>query len=113
MRWITGIDLRARSIGALEMSAWLRDRSAASAQFSALVSEFSPRTHVGTALTLQMCAGFLLTMASLRLLPAVAASQGWRVLFVNLPDELSRQIRTTPGLRSQLTIAGYVEEARQ
>ena len=55
-----------------------------SAQFSALVSEFSPRTHVGTALTLQMCAGFLLTMASLRLLPAVAASQGWRWAFVLL-----------------------------
>lgn len=36
MRWITGIDLRARSGGALEMSAWLHDRSAASADFMAL-----------------------------------------------------------------------------
>jgi MFS family permease len=55
-----------------------------SAQFSALVSEYSPRTHVGTALTLQMCAGFLLTMFSMRLLPAVAASTGWRWAFLTL-----------------------------
>jgi MFS family permease len=55
-----------------------------SAQFSALVSEFSPRTHVGTALTLQTCAGFLLTMVSLRLLPAVAGSVGWQWAFLLL-----------------------------
>jgi MFS family permease len=55
-----------------------------SAQFSALVSEFSPRTHVGTALTLQTCAGFLLTMVSLRLLPAVAGRFGWQWAFVLL-----------------------------
>lgn len=55
-----------------------------SAQFSALVSEYSPRTHVGTALTLQMCAGFLLTMFSMRLLPAVAASTGWQWAFLTL-----------------------------
>jgi MFS family permease len=55
-----------------------------SAQFSALVSEFSPRTHVGTALTLQTCAGFLLTMVSLRLIPAVAAQVGWRWAFLAL-----------------------------
>ena len=56
----------------------------AAAQFSALVSEFSPRTHVGTALTLQTCLGFLLTMVSLRLLPLVAASVGWRWSFLLL-----------------------------
>jgi MFS family permease len=55
-----------------------------SAQFSALVSEFSPRTHVGTALTLQTCAGFLLTMVSLRLLPAVAGRIGWQWAFLVL-----------------------------
>jgi hypothetical protein len=55
-----------------------------SAQFSALVSELSPRTHVGTALTLQTCAGFLLTMASLRLLPALAGAIGWRFAFLLL-----------------------------
>lgn len=55
-----------------------------SAQFSALVTEYSPRTHVGTALTLQTCAGFLLTMVSMRLLPLVAASNGWRWAFLLL-----------------------------
>ena len=55
-----------------------------SAQFSALVSEYSARTHVGTALTLQTCAGFLLTMVSMRLLPLVAASYGWRWAFLLL-----------------------------
>ena len=44
-----------------------------SAQFSALVAEHSPRTHVGTALTLQISAGFLLTMVSMRIVPEVAA----------------------------------------
>ena len=56
-----------------------------SAQFSALVSEGSPRTHVGTALTLQLCAGFLLTMASIQLMPAIAAAAGgWRWVFLAL-----------------------------
>ena len=55
-----------------------------SAQFSALVTEYSPRTHVGTALTLQTCAGFLLTMVSMRLLPLVAASYGWQWAFLLL-----------------------------
>ena len=55
-----------------------------SAQFSALVTEHTPRTHVGTALTLQTCVGFLLTMVSMRLLPLVAASYGWRWAFLVL-----------------------------
>ena len=55
-----------------------------SAQFSALVAEFSPRTHVGTALTLQTCLGFLLTMISMRLMPVVAAGAGWQWAFLAL-----------------------------
>jgi len=55
-----------------------------SAQFSALVSEYSPRTHVGTALTLQTSMGFLLTIASIRLLPWVASVVGWRWTFLVL-----------------------------
>jgi MFS family permease len=55
-----------------------------SAQFSALVAEHAPRTHVGTALTLQICSGFLLTMVSMRLLPEVAAVIGWRWAFLLL-----------------------------
>jgi MFS family permease len=55
-----------------------------SAQLSALVAEYSPRDHVGTALTLQTCTGFLLTMASIRLLPVAAQSIGWQWVFLCL-----------------------------
>jgi MFS family permease len=49
-----------------------------SAQFSALVSEYSPVDHVGTALTLQTCLGFLLTTVTIELLPRLAAVVGWQ-----------------------------------
>jgi MFS family permease len=49
-----------------------------SAQFSAAVSELAPREYVGTALTLQTCLGFLLTAATIYLLPTVAETIGWR-----------------------------------
>ena len=55
-----------------------------SAQLSALVAEFSPRDHVGTALTVQTCSGFLLTMLSIRLVPLVAAQAGWQWAFLCL-----------------------------
>jgi MFS family permease len=49
-----------------------------SAQFSTAVSELAPPQLVGTALTLQTSLGFLLTCATIYLLPAVAAAIGWR-----------------------------------
>lgn len=49
-----------------------------SAQFSALVSEHAPRDHVGTALTLQTCVGFLLTMVTIELLPRLAEATSWQ-----------------------------------
>jgi MFS family permease len=49
-----------------------------SAQFSALVSEHAPREHVGTALTMQVCVGFLLTMVTIEMLPWVAGYVSWR-----------------------------------
>ncbi len=55
-----------------------------SAQLSALVAEHSPRDHVGTALTMQTCSGFLLTMISIRLVPAVARTAGWQWAFLCL-----------------------------
>jgi MFS family permease len=55
-----------------------------SAQFSALVTEHTARTHVGTALTLQTSAGFLLTMASMRLVPHLSAASGWQYVFLVL-----------------------------
>jgi MFS family permease len=55
-----------------------------SAQLSALVAQYSPRDHVGTALTIQTSAGFLLTMVSIRLLPIAAQIIGWQWVFLCL-----------------------------
>jgi MFS family permease len=55
-----------------------------SAQFSALVAEHTPRTHVGTALTLQTSAGFLLTMVSIKLVPPIVSLGGWQWAFLFL-----------------------------
>lgn len=63
---------------------WGVSAVADSAQFSALVSDYSARTHVGTALTLQTCVGFLLTLVSIRVLPWIAAAVGWKWTFLIL-----------------------------
>ncbi len=55
-----------------------------SAQFSAAASELTDSRTIGTALTVQVCLGFLLTMVSIRLLPAVAAHVGWHRVFALL-----------------------------
>jgi MFS family permease len=55
-----------------------------SAQFSAMVTEVAPSHAVGTALTLQTCLGFLLTMASIQLIPLMVAAVGWRWAFAAL-----------------------------
>ncbi|TFH61436.1 MAG: MFS transporter, partial [Gemmatimonadales bacterium] len=55
-----------------------------SAQFSAAVSELTDTRYVGTALTLQTAAGFLLTMITIRLVPAVGDALGWRHVFLLL-----------------------------
>jgi MFS family permease len=55
-----------------------------SAQFSALVADHTARTHVGTALTLQTSAGFLLTMVSIWLVPPISSMAGWRWAFLFL-----------------------------
>jgi MFS family permease len=53
-----------------------------SAQFSALVTESVPPHAVGTALTLQTSAGFLLTMVSIQLVPPlVRATTSWQWAF--------------------------------
>jgi MFS family permease len=55
-----------------------------SAQFSACVSELADRKVVGTALTLQTSLGFLLTLVTIRLLPAVENLVGWEWAFTIL-----------------------------
>jgi MFS family permease len=52
-----------------------------SAQFSALVTEVAPDHAVGTALTLQTSLGFLLTMATIQMVPALVEVGGWRWAF--------------------------------
>jgi MFS family permease len=55
-----------------------------SAQFSAALTELADEEYVGTALTMQTCLGFLLTMASIRLIPAALGFVGWRWAFALL-----------------------------
>lgn len=55
-----------------------------SAQFSACVTELAEPRYVGTALTLQTAIGFLLTIATIRLLPVWEAAWGWRWAFAPL-----------------------------
>ena len=52
-----------------------------SAQFSVLVTESGPPHAVGTALTLQLSLGFLLTMATIQLIPPLARWVGWGWVF--------------------------------
>jgi MFS family permease len=49
-----------------------------SAQFSASVAELAEPSSVGTLLTAQTCAGFLLTLVSIHLVPDVVTHFGWR-----------------------------------
>jgi MFS family permease len=55
-----------------------------SAQFSASVAELSEPDSVGTMLTLQTCAGFLLTLASIQLVAPVREIGGWPGAFTML-----------------------------
>jgi len=49
-----------------------------SAQFSTAVTELSEPAYVGTALTIQTCVGFALTMLSIWLIPPLVNWLGWR-----------------------------------
>jgi hypothetical protein len=55
-----------------------------SAQFSAIVSETTDEEYLGTALTVQTCLGFLLTIVSIRATSAVAEWLGWQWAFLLL-----------------------------
>jgi MFS family permease len=50
-----------------------------SAQFSAAVSELTDARYVGTALTVQTSLGFLLTLATIRLVPWLRGMGGWEL----------------------------------
>jgi len=66
----------------LLVAVWGFSVVADSAQFSAIVAETSPDDYIGTALTVQTCLGFLLTMFSISLTSMVAAWIGWQWAFL-------------------------------
>lgn len=55
-----------------------------SAQFSASIAELSPPEFIGTMLTVQTCAGFLLTMITIHLMPPLVEAAGWSLAFAAL-----------------------------
>lgn len=55
-----------------------------SAQFSTLVTEVSDQAFVGTAVTLQLAVGFLLTVATIWIVPFLVVRAGWGVSFAVL-----------------------------
>jgi MFS family permease len=76
-----GLDFR---VTASIAAVWSFFVIADSAQFSALVTESVPPHAVGTALTMQTCLGFLLTLLSIQLVPPVVARTGWAWSFAML-----------------------------
>ena len=71
------------ALGALAM-AWGFFVIADSAQFSTLVTESVPPHALGTALTMQISLGFLLTMLPMQVVPLIAQRTGWRWSFAIL-----------------------------
>jgi MFS family permease len=63
---------------------WGASVVADSAQFSACVTELADARYIGTALTIQTCLGFLLTTASIELIPVLERAVGWRWVFAAL-----------------------------
>ena len=55
-----------------------------SAQFSTAVTELGRQDYVGTALTLQLAIGFILTIPTIWLIPLIEESIGWRFAFAIL-----------------------------
>lgn len=63
---------------------WGMSVIADSAQFSAAVSEVAEAEYIGTALTFQMCIGFLITIFSINLVPVLQKTIGWEWVFTFL-----------------------------
>ncbi len=79
-----------------------------SAQFSAGVSELAPADRIGTALTLQTSLGFLLTLATIRLVRALT----WRYAFAALALGPAAGIWAMLRLR-RLPVAGRMASGRR
>jgi len=68
----------------LFVAVWGTAVVADSAQFSALVADNSRPEYVGTALTVETCSGYLLTMLTIRVVPSLAVAVGWQWVFLVL-----------------------------
>ena len=101
---VIGLFFGANPIALLIVAAiWGASVVADSAQFSACVTELGDPQYIGTALTIQMCLGFLLTTISIELIPRVEKIVGWRYAFVILaPGPLF-------GVLSMLRLRGLAE----
>ena len=80
-----------------------------SAQFSVLVTEQVPTHAVGTALTLQVSMGFLLTTITIQIIPPLVSAVGWRYTFPILaigPALGIASIRRLTQSRREHSIAG-------
>jgi MFS family permease len=63
---------------------WGATGVADSAQFSACITELSDPRYIGTALTLQTCIGFLITTASISIMPRIEHALTWHWAFAIL-----------------------------
>ena len=82
---IVGFLFGASPIVLLSVAAiWGATVVADSAQFSSCVTELGDQQYIGTALTIQMCIGFLLTTISIQIIPPLVNAIGWRYAFMVL-----------------------------
>jgi MFS family permease len=90
-----------------------------SVQFSTLVTELADQSYVGTALTLQMAFGFLLTGATIWLIPVAEQLAGWQWAFALLAIgplaglEAMRRLRRLRQPRGLVSITGLPEAGGQ
>jgi hypothetical protein len=63
---------------------WGASVVADSAQFSSCITELGDPQYIGTALTIQMCIGFLITTISIELIPKAVNVLTWRYAFMIL-----------------------------
>jgi MFS family permease len=77
-----------------------------SAQFSTMVTELADQAYVGTALTLQLAGGFVLTVATIWLIPLLEDAVSWRWAFAVLA------IGPALGLLAMLRLKSLPEASR-
>jgi MFS family permease len=77
-----------------------------SAQFSTMVTELADQAYVGTALTLQLAGGFILTVATIWLIPVLRDAVSWRWAFAVLA------IGPALGVLSMLRLKSLPEASR-